>query len=362
MLLRLLAALAWPAHVANRALDGLMARPGLRRIPGSLVVGVAFASLTASTASATLAAFDAKPEAQPVTLRQVADGRIGSALWVAFDAELLEGPHRAPVSVSGGGGQPRQVERVHYLVADPAAPDRAMIVRFSEPIPALEAGAGPARLDGTITQDPTNMRTLLEGWPLEEQYPDLTFSRSRLIAYAFETPWVEPSWIGTGVLAVLALLFVGGALVPQPLFRATPLTPARGETPIGLSIHGELTTPRGPIRLRGTPARMEWMNVGEVARTRWRYWGANLGDVRRVVEEAVRTHGNESEVLVVHGQTGSVLWPIEGAERPVLEAGDAFVGLRRSPALRVRGAGADAMLTFADAAERDAAAAELASG
>ncbi len=57
------------------------------------------------------------------------------------------------------------------------------------------------------------------------------------------------------------------------------------------------------------------MNVQEVARTRWRSWGAGLGDVRGVVEEAVRSHGAESERLVIDGPTGSVIWPIEAGER-----------------------------------------------
>ena len=185
------------------------------------------------------------------------------------------------------------------------------------------------------------------------------------------------------------------------------------------------------------------MNVQEVARTRWRYWGAGLGDVRGVVEDAVRSHGAESERLVIHGPTGSVIWPIEAGERLQLEAGDAylghcaapglarsrrwclghadlrrrrepgcgtrragswprrsvtvaatgeserlvihgpsgsviwpieagerlrlevgdaFLGVARHPALRVRGEGAAATLTFADAASRDAALAELGRG
>jgi hypothetical protein len=359
MLHRLLAALAFPAHLVNRPLDGLMGRLRLRRVPGSLLVGLVIAALAISTATATLAAYEARPTAQPVTISQVANGRTASGLWVEFDAELLDGPHVATVSVSSGGGVATEVDRVHYLVVDPAAPELGLIVRFREPIGELETPDGRARLDGTITQDQFNMRSLLEGWGLADLYPDVDFSESRLIAYAFETPWQEPSWIATFLLAALALLFLGGSLVPQPLFHAAPLTPAPGETPIPLTIYGELPTPRGAVRLRGAAARLEWMNVGEVARTQWRYWGAELGDVRRDVEEAVLAHGQEGERLVVHGQTGSVLWPIEGDDPLDLEAGDAFLGRHRHPALRVSGGGASATLTFADAAARDAAAAEL---
>jgi hypothetical protein len=126
-----------------------------------------------------------------------------------------------------------------------------------------------------------------------------------------------------------------------------------------MGLHGELPTPHGPIRLRGTPARLEWMDVADVARTKWRYWGAELGDVRRVVEDAVREAGGEGEQLVIHGQTGSVLWPIDSDERLRLEAGEVFLGLRRLPALRVDGGGAAATLTFDRVADRDAAAAAL---
>jgi hypothetical protein len=113
--------------------------------------------------------------------------------------------------------------------------------------------------------------------------------------------------------------------------------------------------------MHGTPAQLEWMNVEEVARTRWRYWGAGLGDVRGEVEDAVRSHGEGSR-LVIHGPTGSVIWPVEAGDDLVLDAGEAYLGLQRHPALRVRGAGASATLTFADAASRNAAIAELRRG
>jgi hypothetical protein len=270
MLHRLLALLAYPAHLLNRALAGPLGRIGLRRVPGALIVGLALLALTASTAGATLAAYEARPEAQPVTIAQVADGRVVSGLWVEFDAELVDGPHRAAVEVSSGGGEPTVVERVHYLVADPAAPDRAIIVRFAQPIPQLEASGGPARLDGTITEDSFRMRSLIEGWGIAERYPELTFSDSRLIAYAFSTPWREPWWLGTAILGIAAVLILAGAFIPQPLLRRSAASPATGETPIPLTIHGELPTPRGQVRLYGTPAQLGWMNVEEVARTRWR--------------------------------------------------------------------------------------------
>jgi hypothetical protein len=273
-----------------------------------------------------------------------------------FDAQLLDGPHRATVEVSAGGGSATSVERVHYLVADPAAPDRGLIVRSSQPIGALDASADPVELDGTIAEDPFNMRSLLAGWGLAERYPGVTFSESRLVAYAFATPFREPSWLGAVLLGITTVLLVVGAFIPQPVLRRRPVEPARGEPPIELAIHGVLPTPRGMVHLRGTPAQLAWMNVEEVARTRWRYWGAALGDVRGDVEEAVRAHGREGERLVIHGPSGSVIWPIEASERLSLDAGDAYLGLKRYPALRVRGDGAAATLTFDDAADRDAAA------
>ena len=359
MVHRLVAVIGYPAHLVNGALLGPLTRVGLGRLPGALVIGVAFAVLAISTASATMSAYDARPEAQAVSIAEIANGHIGSGLWVEFSGVRIDGPHRAIVQVSAGGGQATEVERIHYLVADPDEPDRAVIVRFMEPIAVLDASTGAIRLDGTITEDPFNMRNLLDGWGVADEHPGVVFSTSRLIAYGFETPFVEPSWVGTGILAVVALLLIGGAFIQQPVVTPRPLTPVAGDTPIRLVVHGSLPTPRGPVRLHGTPAQLEWMNVGEVARTRWRYWGAELGDIRRDVEEAVRAHGREGERLVVHGPTGSVIWPIERGTRLEITAGDAHVGIGRHPALRVRGDGVAATLTFEDAASRDAAAAEL---
>lgn len=366
MLHRLVAVLAYPAHGLNRALAGPLGRIGLGRVPGALVVGIALLALTASTASATLAAYDARPEPQPSTIANVVDGRVASAVWIEFDAELLDGPHRATVEVSAGGGDviagggaATTVERVHYLVADPASPDRAMIVRYAEPIAELEASAGPVRLDGTITQDRFNLRGLIEEWRIADRYPEVTFSDSRLIAYAFSVAWQEPSWLPAVILGVIGALVLAGSLVRQPVLRRTRAEPATGETPIRLSIHGDLPTPRGAVRLHGTPAQLEWMNVEDVARTRWRYWGAGLGDVRSEVEDAVRAHGREGERLVLHGPTGSVIWPIEANAALQVEPADAYLGIRQHPAIRVRGDGAAAILTFADDADRDAALAEL---
>lgn len=359
MLHRVLATIGYPAHLLNRAAAGLLGRVGLGRLPGSLVVGLAFVALAVSSGMATMAAYDSRPEPQPSSVGEVADGRVGSGLWVAFDGVLIDGPHVTTVEVFGGA-DPLQVERFHYLVADPNAPDRAMVVRAREPIAVLEASDGPVALDGTITEDRFNMRTLLDEWDPAARNPEVEFSEARLIAYAFETPWVEPSWIGTWFLGGLAALLLVGAFIRQPIMRLTGgALGRRGSTPIPLEIHGILPTPRGPVRVDGTPAKLEWMNVDEVARTRWRYWGAALGDVRQVVEDAVRAHGSEGERLVVHGPSGSVIWPIEDGERLEALAGDAYLGRRRRPAISVRGDGVDATMTFEDRQRRDDALAEL---
>ena len=359
MLHRLLAVVGFPAHLLNGQLAGVLGRVGLARVPGALIVGLALAALTASTANATREAYEAQPEPLPVTISDVVEGRIGSGFWIEFDGLLIDGPHVATVEVFAGP-QSREIERIYYLFADPAAPDEAVIVRAQQLVPALEAAGGPVALNGTITEDPFNMRNVLAEWDPAGRHPDVRLIDSRLIAYAFETPWVEPSWIGTILLGALAVLVLIGALVRQPILRrSTPGAGKPGLTPISLAVHGELATPRGPVQLRGTPAELDWMNVEEVARTRWRYWGAALGDVRGEVEDAVRAHGNEGERLVLHGPAGSVIWPIEDAGALQLEVGDAFLGTRRMAALRLRGEGAAATLTFADAATRDAALAEL---
>ena len=71
------------------------------------------------------------------------------------------------------------------------------------------------------------MRGLLDGWGIAERYPELEFSESRLIAYAFATPWLEPSWLGTIILGALAALILAGAFMPYPLLRRTSADPGR---------------------------------------------------------------------------------------------------------------------------------------
>jgi hypothetical protein len=358
VLYRLLAVIGYPAHLLNRQLAGPLGRIGLSRVPGALLVGLALAALAATAANTTREAYEARPVAQPATISDVVEGQVGSGFWIEFDGLLIDGPHVTTVEVFAGP-QSREVERVYYLFADPEAPDRAVVVRARERIPALEAADGPIQLDGTITEDPFNMGNLLAEWEPTARHPDIRVIDSRLIAYGFETPFVEPSWIVPIVLGLLAALVLTGAMVRQPILRRSAAgLGTLGLTPIALGIHGELATPRGSVRLHGTPAQLEWMNVEEVARTRWRYWGAALGEVRGDVEAAVRSHGS-GERLVLHGPTGSVIWPIESVDALELDAGDAFLGTHRAPALRVRGDGATATLTFADAPTRDAALAEL---
>jgi len=356
---RLLAVIGYPAYLLSRILAGVLGRVGLGRVPGALVIGLALAALAATTASATLEAYGTRREPRAATISEVVEGRIASLAWIVFDGLVIDGPRIASVEVFGGG-EPSIVERAYYLVADPAAPDRAIVVRAREPVGALDQAGGPIRLDGTITEDAFSMESLLADWDLAAEHPGLEFSESRFIAYAFATPWLEPSWTGTIVLGALAAIVLIGAALRQPILRRGPAGQGTlGRTPIGVAIHGELATPRGPLRLHGTPATLQWMDVEEVARTRWRYWGAALGDVRGDVEAAVRAHGDAAERLVIHGPTGSVIWPIDHAGGLDIEVGDAFLGPRRLAAMRIRGEGAAATLTFADTASRDAALAEL---
>ena len=358
MLHRLLAVVGYPAHLLNRQLAGPLGRVGLSRVPGALLVGLALAALAITSGRATLEAYEARPVAQPATISDVVDGRVGSGFWIVFDGLLIDGPHITTTEVFAGP-QSQQVERVYYLFADPAAPEQAVIVRAHERIPALEDANGPVRLDGTITEDPFNMRNVLDEWDPTALHPDVEVIDSRLIAYAFETPFVEPSWVPTILFGALAALALVGALVRQPILRRSAAgTGAPGLTPISLAIHGDMATPRGPVRLYGTPAQLEWMSVEEVARTKWRYWGAALGDVRGDVEAAVRGQGSD-ERLVLHGPIGSVIWPVENVAALQIEAGEAFLGTHRAPALRLGGPGVTATLTFADARIRDAALAEL---
>ena len=358
---RLLAIIAFPAHLLNRALGGVLGQIGLGRVPGALLIGIALAALAAATVSATLEAYEARPEPISSTVTEIVDGRLTSGLWISFEGIGIDGPQVASVEVFSGGGASTAVERVHYLVADPAAPDRGVVVRSAGPIAALEGGSEPVALHGTITEDAFNMTTLLAEWDLGTRHPDVELTDTRLIAYAFETPWQEPSWIGAIVAGVLAAVLLAGALVTQPVLRrSSPGRLVRGETPVALLIHGEVPTPRGPVRLHGTPARLEWLDVEEVARARWRYWGGGLGDMRGDLAAEVRADASGGpDRLVLHGPSASVIWSIEPPELEKVESGDAFLGIGRTAAIRVRADGANATLTFADAEARDRALAEL---
>ncbi len=356
---RLLAIIGYPGHLLNRAFAGALERIGLGRLPAALIIGLAIGGLAVANATSTAAAYELRPEPIPVTVSELEAGLVASGLWVVFDAVLVDGPHATGVEVFSGP-ESSTVERTYYLVADPADPDRAVVVRARGSIAGFDTPGAQMRMDGSITEDAFSMRALLADWDPAARHPAVTFGESRFIAFEFATPWREPSYLGAVLLGAVALLLLAGALVRQPILRiGGGGTGARGRTPVALAVYGELPTPRGPVRLAGTPARLQWMNVEEAARLRWRYWGAALGEIRGVVESAVKEHGSEGERLVVHGPTGSLIWPIESPSELAVRVGDAFMGFRRWSALNVRGEGADVILTFADPASRDAAAVEI---
>lgn len=361
---RALALIGYPAHLANSLLAPALARLRLPAIAGAVILGLVFVALAVTMAVANLAAYEARPEPQAADIGEIVDGEIASGLWVEFDARLLAGPQRADVELSQGRYEEGTVERIYYLVSDPEEPDQAVIIRTPMRSPAIEAGS-TVRLDGTITQDRFNLQALLDEWDLAAVAPDAQFSDQQLIALDFETPFVEPSWVGTGLVGAIAALLILGSLIPDPVFVPTHgAEPSRGSMPVHLAIHGSLPTPHGSTRATGSAARLEWLAVEEVARARWRYWGAALGEVRRNVEDAVRAAGPIGERLVVHGSAGSVLWPIDETPGLALERGTAYRGLRASPAIRFAGDDgvASGVMTFADAQARDRAFAELRHG
>ncbi|MCV0403971.1 MAG: hypothetical protein K5924_09720 [Chloroflexi bacterium] len=355
---RLLAVVGWPAHVLNVLFAPALGRIGLSRVPAALLLGLAIGAMGVNSILATVAAYEDRPEPIPTTVRAIQDGAIDSGLWVEFDAVVVDGPHLTGVEVFAGP-ESTLVERAYYLVADPAEPDRAVVIRARERIAGFEPGA-TVRLDGSIAEDAFSMRSVLREWDPSASQPSVEFSESRFVAYAFATPWREPSFVAGTILTVIGLVLLAGAFVRQPLLRARPVAPgALGRTPLRLAIDGQLPTPRGPVTARATPGQLQWMTIEEIARVRWRYWGAALGDMRRSVESAVRDQGAAVERLVLHAATGSVIWPIERPAELRVTPGDAHVGLRRRPAIELRGDGASVVLTFDDAADRDAALAEL---
>ncbi len=254
MLYRILAVVGYPAHLLNSLLSGPLGRIGLSRVPGALLVGLALAALAIASGNATREAYAARPVAQPATISDVVEGRVGSLFWIAVDGLLIDGPHITTVEVFAGP-QSTEVERVYYLFADPAAPEQAVIVRAQERVPALEAADGPVRLDGTVTEDPFNMQNLLAEWDPAALHPEVSVIDSRLISYGFETPFVEPSWIGTILLGGLAAVVLVGALVRQPILRRSAAGAGeQGLTPIAAGHprrRGHATWPRAPARHAG---------------------------------------------------------------------------------------------------------------
>ncbi len=359
---RLLAIIGYPAHLLNRASAGTLSRIGLGRLPAALPIGLAIGALAVSNAASTAEAYAQRPEPILTTVSAIESGAIDSGLWVVFDAVLVDGPHLAALDVFSGNPTATQVQRTYYLVGDPDEPDHAVVVRARTPIDGLESPGSRLRIDGSIAEDAFGMRRLLESWDPGSRHPEVAFGSSRVIAYAFATPWQEPSYLVAGLLGTFALIVLVGAFIRHPVLRRTrSAAGARGRTPIELAVHGELSTPRGMVRLDGTPARLQWMTVEEIAKVRWRYWGAALGDMRRAVESAVGEHGAQLERLVLHGPAGSLIWPIERPGDLRIEPGEAFLGVRRRSALGIRGDGAAVVLTFSDPGSRDSAAAELGS-
>ncbi len=216
---------------------------------------------------------------------------------------------------------------MYYLFADPAAPEQAV----DRARPRADSGARGRRRAGAAATAPSRRTRSTCGtcWPSGTRRRCIPRSRSSTRGSS-RTRSRRPSWSPRGsrtiLFGALAALALVGALVRQPILRRSAAgAGAPGLTPIALAIHGDMATPRGPVRLYGTPAQLEWMSVEEVARTRWRYWGAALGDVRGDVEAAVRGQGSE-ERLVLHGPIGSVIWPVENVAALQIEAGEAFLG------------------------------------
>lgn len=358
---RLLAAVGYPAHLLNAAFAPALGRIGLSRVPAALLLGLAFGAMGVNSILGTAAAYEDRPEPIPTTVSAIQDGEVDSGLWVVFDAVVVEGPYVTGVEVFAGP-ESTLVERAYYLVADPSQPDRAVVIRARQPVAGFEPGA-TVSLDGSISEDAFSMRSLLREWDPTAGQPSIAFDDARFVAYAFATPWQEPSFVAGIILSLVGLVLLAGAFVRQPLLRPRQVAPgARDRMPMRVSIDGRLPTPRGPVTAHGTAAQLGWMTVEEIARLRWRYWGAALGDMRQSVESAVRDQGAAVERLVLHAATGSVIWSIEQPAGLAINPGDAHVGVRSRPGVELRGEGASIVLTFADAADRDAAVSELRAG
>jgi hypothetical protein len=245
-----------------------------------------------------------------------------------------------------------------YLLADQGG-SAAVVLRSPHPPDAL-----PVRIDGTVVSDPFNIAALLDEWQPEQRYGELEMSEQRLLALAVRPVFEEPSWSGVGLLALLGALVIGGTLLGYPVFRARPAgAPPGDETgrELPVRIVGTLPTPHGPTRLDGEQGKLEWLPVGEVARTRWRYWGAQLGDLRGEVEAAVRATSQDAEQLVLHSPVGSVLWPLPATGDGLsAEPGDLFFVRSRAPGIRLRADDVRAFLVFGGARERDQALGDIA--
>lgn len=278
----------------------------------------------------------------PAALADVVDG--GGPRIVDVRLEMVSAP--------ADGGQ-------HwYLVADEAS-GRRYVMRSPHPSDRV-----PAWVAGTIVEDRFHMRLLLADWQPQGRFGGIeVLSDTRLLAWGSGPSFREPSWIPAVLAGVLTVLVLAGLAVGYPRFvrsdgAAAGHLAARREA-VDVQLIGRLPGPRGELRIDRIPGTLEWLPVSEVARTRWRYWGAALGDFRRDVEAAVREAGGDGEQLVVHSPVGSLMWSIESAKSPVVEAGEALVGLGRHPAVRIVARGTRLHLLFADSAARDRALAEV---
>jgi hypothetical protein len=365
----LLAFLAMPAHAIDRGVSSVTRQLGVGWIPGALVVGLAIALLCASSIAGTLAAYEARPAPMPAEFADAIGDGVTSGEWILTEIALVDGPRN-------GTTQPGFTS-AYYLVSPPDDPAHAMVARAVGPPPDFDESGDTATIDGIVSEERFNLGLLVGQLGFAERVPGVEIDSERILSIGARPVWQEPSWGPSIVLAILALLIAGGAAVPRPLFRPRerrravdagdpPAGMAAGTSPMAdgpsstvpLRVEGTVPTPRGQARA-DADGELTWMPAGEVARMSWRYWGAGLGATRSDLERPGGSDGDASE-LVVHSATGSILWPVARDAGPLeIVPGDAFVGLRRLPAIRVHGPGVRAVLQFARREDRDRALAAI---
>ena len=379
MLYRVLSLIGLPAYAIDRAVRTLLSAVALP-VSAVLLAIIALAASAALSAASVFEALESAPSPVPTSVRAVVRP-VGEEPngWVRMDG-LLADTHLEVKRDVDNDGVARPDESLHYyILLDDVDPTAALVVESVRPPEDLRrdptatgasppGGRVPVSISGILSSDP-RLERVLAGSELARELSGLQSIRNRLFFEGGTPPLPpEPSFVPPIVMAVVAVALLVSRLIGYPVFRPSSPRQARRSQPMSvgeelpLQISGSLPSPHGTAWVHGVPGYLARLPIAELVRKRWQYWGAALGELSARLEAATvgDVGSDRADQLVLHSGHGSVLFPIQAGRSALrVEPGELYtVGSQRA-AIRMRGDGAEALLSFAGSADRERALAEL---